>query len=179
MQIDEGENRFAVIKVPTLTEDDPMIMAKMKKEMGHFLYDLQSRNYYYPYDQSRFGFNTKVYETEGLKRVQERTENKVNKEIKQFIAECFVNYENAREIYFTPKDLAQEINREGGFSISKTAISDYLRYDLNMQPAEKPIRYDYYEAYSVMGTGEIKYRKAGTKIGRAYKFNYKDFIKEE
>lgn len=179
MQIDEGENRFAVIKVPTLTEDDPMIMAKMKKEMGHFLYYLQSRKYYYPYDQSRFGFNTKVYETEGLKRVQERTENKVNKEIKQFIAECFVNYENVLELYFTPKDLAQEINREGGFSISKTAISDYLRYDMNMVPSDKPIRYDYYEAYSVMGTGEIRYRKAGTKIGRAYKFNYEDFIKEE
>lgn len=32
-------------------------------------------------------------------------------------------------------------------------MRDYLRYDLNMVPSDKPIRYDYYEAYSVMGTG--------------------------
>ncbi len=178
MQIDEGENRFAVIKVPTLAEDDPMIMQKMKKEIGHFLHYLKHRKYYYPFDQSRFGFDTLVYTTEALKRVQNRTENKVNKEIKQYVEECFLNY-GVMELFFTPKDLAQEINREGGFSISKTAISDYLRYDLNMQPTDKPIRYDFYETKSDPVTGTIIYLKAGSKIGRPYKFKREEFIKEE
>lgn len=178
MQIDEGENRFAVIKVPTLTADDPMIMQKMKKEIGHFLHFLQTRQYHYPYNESRFGFATKVYETESLKRVQARTENKVNKEIKQYIADCFINYKEL-ELYFTAKDLAQEINRDGGFSVSKTAVSDYLKYDLNKMPEDKVIRYKYYGAKVDSQTGNVIYEAIGTKVGRPYKFNRDEFIKEE
>lgn len=178
MQIDEGENRYAVLKVRKLEQDDPRIMNKMEKEIGAFLYYLSKRKYYYLFDKSRMGFDPKIYTTESLLRVQERTENKSHKEIKLYIIDC-LKKAGLRSIFFTPKDLAQEINREGGFSISKTAISDYLRYDLNLVPSDKPIRYDFYEEQFDPITGSITYRKAGSKIGRPYEFKYEDFIKEE
>ena len=83
MQIDEGENRFAVIKVPTLPFDDPKILQKLEKEVGHFLHFLSHRKLFYETGKSRFSFDTKIYETEILKKVQERTMNKVHKEIRQ------------------------------------------------------------------------------------------------
>ena len=43
MQIDEGENRYAVLKVGVLEKDDPFIMSKMDKEIGALLYYLSNR----------------------------------------------------------------------------------------------------------------------------------------
>ncbi len=178
MQIDDDENRFAIIKVPKLTEDDPFIMQKMREEIGHFLFFLKNRKYHYPYDRSRFGFDPKVYETEGLKRIRERTENRVNKEIKQYLYESFINF-NVEELFFTPKDLAQEINREGGFSLSKTAVMDYLKYDLNMQPVDKVIRYDTYRMEFDPMTKQMRPSKVESKTGRPYKFIKCNFEEEE
>lgn len=177
MQIDEGENRYAVLKVSPLEKDDPEIMEKMRKEIGAFLYYLSNRKYYYNYKKSRMGFKPEVYMTESLIRVQERTENKAAKEIKEFIRQSFIDYE-AVELYYTPKDLAIEINQVGGFTISKSTIIDFLKYDLNMRP--EPIkRYEYYVMKADPNTGTIIPEKGGTKTGRPYKFIRKDFIKEE
>lgn len=177
MQIDEGENRYAVLKVGVLEKDDPFIMSKMEKEIGAFLYYLSKREYHYECGESRMGFNPEVYMTESLIRVQERTENKAVKEIKDFIRQSFIDYE-AVELYYSPKDLAIEINQVGGFTISKSTIIDFLKYDLNMRP-EPITRYDYYVMKMDPNTGTIRPEKGGTKTGRPYKFIRKDFIKEE
>lgn len=177
MQIDEGENRYAVLKVSPLEKDDPEIMEKMRKEIGAFLYYLSNRKYYYNYKKSRMGFKPEVYMTESLIRVQERTENKAVKEIKDFIRQSFIDYETV-ELYYSPKDLAIEINQVGGFTISKSTIIDFLKYDLNIRP-EPMMRYDYYVMKADPNTGTIRPEKGGTKTGRPYKFERKDFIKEE
>ena len=53
MQIDEGENRFCVLKVPTLSFDDPNILQKMEAEIPAFLYFLSKRKLHYPQGQGR------------------------------------------------------------------------------------------------------------------------------
>ena len=89
MQIDEGENRFCVLKVPTLSFDDPSILQKMETEIPHFLYFLKKRSLHYPTGQGRFSFNPTVYETEALKVIQERTQNFLPKQVKDFLNEMF------------------------------------------------------------------------------------------
>ena len=70
------------------------------------------------------------------------------------------------------------MNQVGGFTISKSTIIDFLKYDLNIRP-EPMMRYDYYVMKADPNTGTIRPEKGGTKTGRPYKFIRKDFIKEE
>lgn len=176
MQIDEGENRFAVIKVPTLPFDDPKILQKLEKEVGHFLHFLSHRKLFYETGKSRFSFDTKIYETEILKKVQERTMNKVHKEIRQYITDCFIKYD-AQILKFAPVDLAREISSEGSFRISKSDVADYLKYELNMVPCPYG-RYDLWHL-KLNECGEFVAEIYGSKPGTPYEFHREDFVKED
>lgn len=137
MQIDEGENRFCVLKVPTLKMDNPNIIAACEKEIPCFLDYLSKRQLKYETEQSRFSFNTKVYETEALRTVMERTEKRLTKEIKEFLRSQFSAHD-VQVLHFAPVDLAKEMNESGGrFKVDKSDINDYLKYEVRKQPERK------------------------------------------
>ena len=137
MQIDEGENRFCVLKVPTLKTDNPNIIAECEKEIPGFLHFLSTRTLKYETEQSRFSFNTKVYETEALRAVMERTEKRLTKEIKEFLRGQFMAHDQ-QVLHYAPIDFAQEMNESGGrFKVDKSDINDYLKYEVKKQPERK------------------------------------------
>lgn len=174
MQIDQGENRFAVIKVKTLDKDNPGLLAEMEKEVGHFIYFLSKRSLKYPTGKSRFSFDPKVYETEALKKVQERTQNKIHREIKQYITDCFIKY-GVERLCYIPGDLAKEVSENSRFKISRTDVVDFLKDELGMQPIGY-CRYDLWGLVQSDRDGNFEAKKIGSKPGTPYEFFRDDFI---
>lgn len=168
MQIDEGENRFCVLKVPTLKMDNPNIINDCEKEVPAFLYFLSKRELKYPTEQSRFSFNTKVYETEALRAVMERTEKRLTKEIKEFLRGQFIAHEQ-QVLHYAPVDFAREMNESGGrFKVDKSDINDYLKYEVKKQP-ERKMWYKIFESVTQLNAVEetievsrVKMQKNGT-----------------
>lgn len=175
MQIDEGENRFCVLKVPTLSFDDPSILQKMETEIPHFLYFLKKRSLHYPTGQGRFSFNPTVYETEALKVIQERTQNFLPKQVKDFLNEMF-RMTGQAYLDYCPKDIVRGIYEFSNTKLSKPAIMEYLKYDLRMRPEPKG-RYSLYRE-SLDPDNVAGYDVIST-TGYPYRFFYKDFLDEE
>ena len=175
MQIDEGENRFCVLKVPTLTFDDPGILQKMEQEIPHFLHFLKNRSLYYPTGQGRFSFNPTVYETEALRVIQERTQNFLPKQVKDFLNEMF-RMTGQAYLDYSPKDIVRGIYEFSNTKISKPAIMDYLKFDLNLRPQPKGRYTLYKESLDPENTAGYD---AVSITGYPYRFFYKDFLDAE
>jgi hypothetical protein len=176
MQIDKGENRFAVLKIPVLSTDDPMIVKKMEKEVPAFLHFLSNRKLHYPENRSRFSFDTKVYETEALKAVQERTMNYVPRHIRNYIREMFV-ITGMDFISFAAKDIMTGLEQFHGIKITAPAIRDYLKNDLDMETTPKNKKYTLYRPDT-----DPENEKGYTteyKNGLTFKFFFEDFLSEE
>lgn len=181
MQIDEGENRFAVIKVDSLDYDDPQIIQKMESEIGHFIHSLSERKLHYEENQSRFSFSTKVYETEALTKVQERTMNRRSREVVEFITDCFQNT-GRDELFFAPVDIVTGLQEEGGTKLTKVEVKTFITEELLLKP-EKQMRYSIYrmELTNEVGTNQriLSCNVFCTKTGKPYKFLRANFIKPE
>ncbi len=181
MLIDEGENRFCVLKIPTLKADNPNIISDCEKELPHFLYFLSNRKLKYETNQSRFSFKPAVYETEALRTVMERTEKRLTKEIKEFLRSQFIAHEQ-KVLHFAPVDLAQEMNDQGGrFKVDKSDINDYLRYEVKKQP-ERKMWYKIYHSISelnveneVIEVSKVKKQKNGTP----YEFRIEEYFTQD
>lgn len=181
MQIDEGENRFAVFKVPVLDIDIPNIVELCEKEVPHFLDFLKNRKLFYETGQSRFSFSTKVYETQALKDVMSRTEKRLSKEIREFLRSQFISHEQ-KILYYSPTDLTNEINNSGArFKIDKSDVNDFLKYDVRRLP-EKKMWYCIYETITELDrlnepteVSKLKLKKTGTP----YAFLIEDYFTKE
>lgn len=68
--ISENEYRFAVLRVNSIEDADPMIREKCRKEIPGFLYYLKNRPYKYPERKSWVYFDPKVYETETILNIK-------------------------------------------------------------------------------------------------------------
>jgi phage/plasmid-associated DNA primase len=173
LQIDEGENRFAVIKVPVLSEDDPGLLEKMKKEVPQFLQFLAGRELRYEIGVSRFSFDPRVYQTQLMMDVVSRTKNRVEKAITEFIKDCFLQFK-MEELFFAPKDIAEEINKNVQYKIDENKIKDFLKYDRGLNPIG-PKRYKLYGVFD-RGTDSLSVEEVESKVGRPYRFYFKDWL---
>jgi hypothetical protein len=176
MQIDDDENRFAVIKIEKLTTDDPMILNKMKNEIPFFLYFIKNRTLHYPVNKSRFSFETSVYKTKALQKVQERMQSKVMTEISEFLKECFTKF-GFLTLEYTPEDIANEINVNATYKFDKNKIRDCLKYEMNLRP-EKFKKYKIHvlvwDQFHEKFNTEVKEIKAG----RPFMFLAEDYTEE-
>lgn len=179
MQIDEGENRFAVIKVDSLSYDDPRILQKMEEEIGSFIHYLGTRKLYYEENKSRFSFDTKIYETEALTKVQERTMNRRYREVVEYITEMFQNT-GKEELFFAPVDIVNGLQEEGGSRLTKVEVKTFITEELLLKP-EKQMRYPIYRM-EFGNEGSLRVQTCNvfcTKTGKPYKFQRSNFIKPE
>ncbi|MEG1586196.1 MAG: DUF5906 domain-containing protein [Bacteroidales bacterium] len=137
MQIDEGENRFAVLKVHKLDSDNPNLLATMEEELPHFLHYLATRELRYETGKSRFSFHTSVYETDALKAVQARTIKPSWGAIKAFIRDQFEEL-NMSTLRYNTKELCAAVNENlKGRSIIERDVCDYLEDELGMRRSKK------------------------------------------
>jgi len=129
MQIDQGENRFAVLKVPSFRKqglkDDPDMLEKMRKEIPPFLNFLQNRRLHYPVKTTRFWFPDEVYITEALQIVMDQTKSILEKELEDWMNDCFVTFGEI-ELNYTLSDIMVELNKFAEFRFPKSKIKGLL-----------------------------------------------------
>lgn len=88
IKIESEENRYMVVKVPTLQEKDPDLLNKMKSEIPAFLFFLKNRKLHHE-RKDRLWFDPVEFETEALLRIQECTENLLARNVKECIRQQF------------------------------------------------------------------------------------------
>ena len=80
-----------------------------------------------------------------MKDVIEKTRPTLEKEIRDFIKDCFLKF-GFRELEYCPIDIAEEINSSlSYFKVSKSQISDFLKYDCYMKPSSVVKKYKIYQ----------------------------------
>lgn len=88
IKIESEENRYAIVKVGTIQEKDPDFLSKMKAEIPAFLFYLKNRELHHE-RKDRLWFDPKEFETEALRKIQERTAPMLERHIKGVIREQF------------------------------------------------------------------------------------------
>lgn len=175
MQIDSGENRFAVLKVPSFRKqgmkDDPDMLEKMRKEIPAFLNFLQNRQLHYPVKTTRFWFPDEVYITEALQMVMDNTKSVIEKELEEWLNDSFLTFGEI-ELNYTLMDIMQELNKYCESKFSKSRIKEVLAAIYNIKPG-KIIRYAYFNIKADGETEELN------RVGRCCTFNAKDWMTEE
>ncbi len=175
MQIDPGENRFAVLKVPSFLKagkkNDPDMLEKMRKEVPCFLNFLNNRKLHYGTKTSRFWFPDHVYVTESLRTVMHNTRSILEKELEEYMVDSFFNF-NETEICYTLTDLTTELNKNSDYKFKKTDVRDKLIEIYNISPGENKR----YKHYSTDDNGEIMVTE---KKGRYCSFFIKQFLNDE
>lgn len=142
MQIDDGENRFAVIKVPSFRKagekDDPDMLDKMGKEIPAFLNFLQNRRLSSSKKETRFWFPEHVYTTEALQVVMDRTKNTIETELEEFFTDAFLNFQQT-ELNYTLGDLHDLLNANTSLKMPKGKLGDLLldKYGIKPGPSRR------------------------------------------
>jgi len=175
MQIDAGENRFAVLKVPTLkkpgSKDDPELLEKMQKEIPAFLNFLQNRKLHYNTNATRFWFAEHIYTTEALQVIIDRTKDTLETELIEFFTDMFLDTKQV-ELNYTLKDLHLLLNENTSLKLPKNKLGDILldKYAISPGPSKR------YKLFTVDNNGEPL--EQGKK-GRYCTFHAKDWLSEE
>jgi len=175
MQIDPGENRFAVLKVPSFRKqgmkDDPDMLEKMRKEVPAFLNFLQNRRLHYPIKTTRFWFPDEVYITEALQLVMDKTKSILEKELEEWLNDAFHDFLQL-ELNYTLDDICHELNKSAEYKFPKSRIREMLVENYNITPGPS-LRYVFYTAKP---NGEPEEQK---KKGRYCTFYAKDWLNDE
>ena len=163
VKIDKEENRYCIIKVEPFTGDtDPHMVKKMLEEIPAVLYFLKHRQLYYP-ERSRLWFDERLFETEALLKIQERTEPMVVKQIKNAIKDQFywLRTENVR---LSANVLFELIRRK----YNKIRITDVKEWLMDNGYRTRNASKFYYKF-------EADY-ESQTSTERFYTFSAKDFM---
>ena len=146
MQIDAGENRFCVVKVPSFREqgkkDIPDLLDKMKPEIPAFLHFLINRKLRYPTNETRFWFSDKIYLTEAFQAVVDKTKTTLEKELEDWLNDCFLEFEVV-ELNYTLTEITIEISRAAQTRFPKDKIRELLSEVYHINP-ELPKWYTFY-----------------------------------
>jgi len=173
MQIDAGENRFAVLKVPSFRkegkDDIPDLLDRMKKEIPAFLHFLINRKLRYPENKTRFWFPDKVYLTEAFQAVVDKTKSSIEKDLEDFLNDCFIEF-GVAELNYTLKDLTEELSK-AGIKYPGTKIKELLAEVYRIFPGAS-LRYTF---YSKDEKGEVLSEQ---RKGRYCTFYREDWIQE-
>lgn len=175
MQIDPGENRFAVLKVPSFRKqglkDDPDMLEKMRREIPAFLNFLQNRRLHYPVKTTRFWFPDEVYITEALQLVMDKTKSILEKELDDWLNDAFHNFLQL-ELNYTLEDICHELGKSADYKFPKSQIKELLLEYYNITPGSS-LRYLF---YTTKANGEPEEQK---KKGRYCRFFAKDWLSDE
>jgi len=168
MQIDEQENRYCIIKVPTIPKEkrDPKLFDKMISEIPAFLYFLQNRNVYYT-EKTRLWFDYNVYFTPQLSKVIERTENQLHKAVKDAIKNQFF-WQGKEEIKISLSKLHEAVSKDYRFA-DKRKVQEFL-LDKGYKVGEK-CSFDFCYCYDDISTIRVR--------DRCYQFKVLDWLNNE
>ncbi len=132
MKMEDGENRWFVVKVSPITEPDPDLEKKLKEEIPAFLYFIRNREIFHP-REDRLWFKTDYFLTDQFKEIVENTRTRFEKEFMEMISDMFLSYKQQTMKIDLPW-LHKTLNQEMKYKVDKTDIKKYLKEKRKMSP---------------------------------------------
>lgn len=182
VKIDQEENRYCIIKVnPIEEEPDPHLVDKMVEEIPAFLYFLKHRQLYYP-EKSRLWFDEKIFVTEALLNIKERTEAAYIRHIKDVIKEQFYmqeadqirlsakvifNFTREKYRFITDVQIKEWLHDNGWKAGNATTFEYCFSYKEEMPQSDNP------------NVTPVAISNKNKEVGRCYTFQIEQFLSME
>ena len=144
--IEEDDDRYRVLEVPSLQKKDPFLFDKLVAEIPAFMHFLINRTMKYPEPQERMWFPMKELETDALKRIKRSCGPTGECELAEAILSVMDFYE-MDTLCYTQKDL-KDLADHYGVKIKGT-VRDIVRKRWGLLPAPSNMSYDKYNFYSL------------------------------
>lgn len=156
----EDDTRTWVVKVPPFLEKQERnvdFLAKCKEEIPYFLHFICGRKMLTS-NENRLWFRRDFVVTDAWKKIVNCCRSGIEKQMADFVVEI-MDLVGVDEILYSPKNLFDELRREGGKGISKLAIMHVFKERWKLKPEGKRK----YWLYSPAATeqGYAKYYTSG------------------
>lgn len=179
LTIEKEETRYAVFKVPKLTDDDVDLSQKIKAEIPAFIHFLLNRKMKFK-REGRMYFGFEVYKTDALEKYFEKSTNSVERAIRELIIDTFDAFEELAitELSFSYNDMILELKDSIKWIATKN-IKDVLP-NLKHSIAPKQGRYTYYSLKMIENAdASLNLRTESNSISRNNKpiiFQKQDYL---
>ena len=146
LPIENGDNRFAVFKVPTFQEKGYPIIAnieaKIEAEIPAFLNYLLKRTLVHKSNGERMYFGHSVYKTDQLQKYMINNVSKLAKAIRELINDTFEMFPDVYEFKFSVANIMTELKDEFR-TMERVYVKSVIEKELNLQPQKKN-KYTFY-----------------------------------
>ncbi|MBS4070680.1 MAG: hypothetical protein KGZ90_05100 [Algoriphagus sp.] len=183
IKIEEGENRWFVIKVPPLEKEDNKLKDKLISEIPAWLDYISNRKIFHP-DESRIWFNDDYIKTEQYYQIIKNTKDRTESIFEEFIRDKFFTF-RVDQIQYSTKQLMNEIKNSGLFKYlpDSKKVTDYLESKRGMFISKKTVRYSFpigfeVDPFSGEMTDKVKYQKSENSE-RVFTFHISDWLSPE
>ncbi len=150
IQMEKEDNRFFVLKIPTVRDENPNILDELTAEIPAFLHFLKTREMYHKKKESRLWFKPELYITDVFRRVVKNTKTVIEKSIIEYLAELADNIRavddsmEVNSIDIVPARIAEAIRPMAtGINGLNIKIGDILKKEWDLSPTEKSERFSY------------------------------------
>lgn len=156
--VEQGETRYWVRRVPTISSDNINLLGEMKKELPAFLNFLLHRK---PStrSESRMWFRADMLVTDALRKIINHNRNKIESEMLQIIAEI-MEVQQLDEFVFCIVDMSAMLELRG-FRAEHSHIRRIVQHNWELRPSLPK----HYTCYRLAYDGTVE---QSPKIGRSY-----------
>jgi Family of unknown function (DUF5906) len=170
IQIDPGEIRYWIRRLPTLQQDDKNMLDLLKAEIPWFLHYLLDRPFA-TVSTTRMWFTPQQISTPALKRVKRYHRNKLEAEVAQLFQFILDTREATETICFCVSDVQDWLLKRGFRGYDSAAIRRLLQEEWKLQPAPNSNAYLQYR----IGTDGVVYEF--NQKGRFYTLGQQEILK--
>lgn len=170
INIDVDENRFWVLKIPSIKDENTNMLSSLKKEIPalmHFLSnrELSTRN------QTRMWFTESQIYTKALKRLKQNNRNRVEKELANILM-SIMEKDDLTEVNLCPMDAVNILSRTR-IKTDITQMRRILKKDWGLTNQQNS---NLYQKYTIWSDGDIVAKEAkGRYFTITKEFIYKNF----
>jgi Family of unknown function (DUF5906) len=157
IQIDPGEIRYWIRRLPPLHQDNRGLLAELRVEIPCFIHYLVGRSFT-AHAGSRMWFRPEQISSPALQRVKRYNHNKLEAEVAQILLFLPDSQEGATEISFFTSDIQDWLLKKGWRGQDRATVRRLLQDHRNLKPSPNSNAYLQYR----MGTN-----------GKIYEYNQK------
>ena len=178
--VNKHDERFWIIKVPKVSDDNPNILEEMKAEIPAFIHYLKNRTLRTK-KEGRMHFHSGLIRTKAFEEAVEVNEPSIATDLRENLKEWFIQMPHTEQIMMPMKNILEEfISGTHSKKYIQEVLTDYLGVDLLRDANGKAIFKR--GSYTKLEYNPYENRFESKKIrwrGRPYVFDKANFQKEE
>ncbi|WP_020531432.1 primase-helicase family protein [Flexithrix dorotheae] len=175
MKIEEEDSRWFVVKVSKIEDKDkdPHLEKKLNDEIPAWIHFLKTREIFHP-DEDRLWFYKERFITDQFRLILEKTKNRFEKVIEDYIKELFLTYK-MKEILMPRDYLINKLNESAKYKIDAFELKEYLKDKKKLTPEKKSMRSQIPIGFKE-DTFEVEYYR---KTCKPYRLKPEDWLNDE